>query len=52
MSYKKKENYSNLVGSLDEFKDEDKNIGRVVLFSIGGITLAVLAVYLFKKLRK
>lgn len=51
MSYKKKENYSNLVGSLDEFKDEDKNIGRVVLYGVGGITLAIFAFYLFNKLK-
>ncbi len=46
----KKESYSNLVGSLDEFKDEDKNVGRAILYGVGGVTLAVLAFYLFRKI--
>ena len=51
MSYKTKKNYSNLVGSLDEFKDEDKNVGKAILYGVGGITLAIFAIYLFNKLK-
>jgi len=43
----------NVVGSLDEFKDESENVGRVILYTIGGLTLAGIGYYMYKyKLKK
>jgi|TARA_B100001094_G_scaffold308747_1_gene341730 hypothetical protein len=48
----KQENYSNAVGSIDEFKEEDNSIGSAVLKLVGGISLAIVAIIIYSKLKK
>lgn len=47
----KKENYSNAAGSLDEFKDESKNIGKSILFFVGGVGLLVTGIIIYYKMK-
>ena len=42
----------NAAGSLEEFKNEDKNVGRMILYTIGGLTLAGVGYYLYKRMKK
>jgi|TARA_R110000824_G_scaffold83627_4_gene209290 hypothetical protein len=42
----------NAVGSLDEFKTEEKNVGKLILYTLGGLTLAGVGYYLYKKIKR
>ena len=42
----------NVAGSLDEFKTEEKNVGRMILYTLGGLTLAGVGYYLYKKIKR
>jgi len=48
----KKQSYSNAVGSIDEFKKEDKNVGKLVFQLAGGIALALIALIVYSKIKK
>jgi hypothetical protein len=47
----KQENYSNAVGSLNEFKDESKSIGKGVLFLVGGLILASASYIIYTQIK-
>jgi len=42
--------YYNAVGSIDEFRKEEKNVGKAVLQLVGGLALAILALIIYSKL--
>ena len=42
----------NAAGSLDEFKTEEKNVGRMMLYTLGGLTLAGVGYYLYKRIKR
>ena len=42
------EHHFNVAGSVEDFKDETENVGRVILYTIGGLTLAGIGYYLYK----
>lgn len=44
--------FLNAAGSLEDFKDEDKNIGKTILYTIGGLTFAGIGYYLFTRIKK
>ena len=46
----KQNNYSNVVGSLDEFKDESKNVTKGVWFLVGGLALAIITYLIYEQL--
>ena len=46
------ENNFNAAGSLEDFKGEDKNIGKTILYTIGGLTFAGIGYYLFTRIKK
>lgn len=48
----KKQNYFNAVGSLDEFKEDDKNISGAVLKLVAGISLTIVGLVIYSKLKK
>ena len=43
---------NNAVGSIDEFKKEDKNVGKLVFQLAGGIALALIALIVYSKIKK
>jgi len=42
----------NAAGSLEEFKKEEKNVGRLILYTLGGLTLAGVGYYLYKRIKR
>ena len=42
----------NVAGSLEEFKKEEKNVGRLILYTLGGLTLAGVGYYLYKRIKR
>ena len=47
----KKRNYSNVAGSLDDFKNEESSMGKAVLQLAGGLTLGIIAYMLYNNLK-
>ena len=48
----KNTNYSNVAGSLDDFKLEIVNVRKVVFQFVGGIAFAIMGVIIYSKLIK
>jgi hypothetical protein len=46
----KKENYSNSAGSLDDFKGEDSNVSKIILQLVGGLSLAIISLLIYKQI--
>ena len=48
----KQDNYLNVVGSLDEFKDESKSVNKGVWFLVGALTLTITGYLIYRQLKK
>ena len=47
----KQEKYLNVVGDIDEFKDESKSVGKGILYLVGGLTLAIMSYIVYKNIK-
>lgn len=48
----KKNNYSNIAGSLDDFKNDEKNVSNAVIQFASGLSLGIISLLLYMKLKK
>jgi len=48
----KKEQYLNVVGSIEDFKSEEKNVSKAVIQFASGLSLCIISFLLYMKLKK